>query len=107
MLALTSGENPSRFSLIAWAILAPLHKARCCVIPLSMAFAQISATLHHSEISHVKFIIEGYDGLGIVTTIDPHAATISITYPQEREHTLIGLMESFLEKGIVKEVTRQ
>gem|GEM_PF-622868 len=83
-----------------------MHTGRLCGIPLIMAFLQISATLPAREISHVKFIMEGYDGLGIVTTTDPRAATISITYPQELEHTLMGLLDSFVKERVVKEVSR-
>ncbi|MGC9324396.1 MAG: DUF4911 domain-containing protein [Desulfomonilia bacterium] len=71
-----------------------------------MAFRRISATLPRNEIFYVKFILEGYDGIGTVTTEDTKAARIRITYPEEQENTLHRLMGTFLKERIVKEVRK-
>jgi len=39
---------------------------------------EIFLHVSRSDIAYIKFIFESYDGVGIVRTIDPHAAIIVI-----------------------------
>lgn len=61
-------------------------------------------TLDKSEIAYVKFILEGYDGLGILSTKDPHEASAILTYPRERRALINELMSVLAKEGVLKEV---
>ncbi|MBN1635172.1 MAG: DUF4911 domain-containing protein [Deltaproteobacteria bacterium] len=61
-------------------------------------------TLDKAEIAYVKFILEGYDGLGILSTEDPHEATAMLTYPLERKALIDDLMSVLAKEGVLKEV---
>jgi hypothetical protein len=67
-------------------------------------FGELSLILNREDISYLKFILEGYDGLGIVTTQDPHTAQALVTYPLSRKHDLIKLVSALIQEGIIKEV---
>lgn len=55
------------------------------------------------DISYLRFIIEGYDGLGIVTTRDPVSAEVVITYPLKRKDLLTELIHALQGEGIIRE----
>jgi len=67
-------------------------------------FGKMSLMLKRSDISYLKFIMEAYDGLGIVTTQDPYTAQAIVTYPLSRKQTLLELIGALVEEGVVKEV---
>ncbi len=67
-------------------------------------FGKLSLQLNRSDISYVKFIMEGYDGLGIVTTTDPYAAQATVTYPMSRKQSLLALLDALVREGVIKEV---
>ena len=67
-------------------------------------FGVLSLLLKRSDISYVKFILEGYDGLGILTTKDRFAAKAIVTYPMSRKHTLTKLIDALVREGVIKEV---
>ena len=67
-------------------------------------FGVLSLELKRSDISYVKFIIEGYDGLGIVTTKDRFTARAVVTYPVSRKETLVKLLDALIHEGVIKEV---
>lgn len=39
---------------------------------------EIFLSVRRSDIAYIKFIVESYEGVGIIRTIDPHAALIVI-----------------------------
>jgi hypothetical protein len=55
------------------------------------------------DISYLRFILEGYDGLGIVTTRDPVSAQVVITYPLARKALLTRLIRALHNEGVVRE----
>lgn len=59
--------------------------------------------LNREHISYVRFILEGYDGLGIVTTTDPVSAQVIITYPLSRSALLTELVGAFAKEGVIRE----
>jgi hypothetical protein len=59
--------------------------------------------LNREHISYVRFILEGYDGLGTVTTTDPVAAQVVVTYPLSREDLLRELVGAFAKEGVIRE----
>ena len=59
------------------------------------------------DISNLRFIIEGYDGLGFVTTLDPVPAQVLITYPRCREALLVRLIKALCREGLIREEKSQ
>jgi hypothetical protein len=68
------------------------------------AFGKMSLMLKRSDISYLKFIMEGYDGIGIVTTQEKYTAQAMVTYPLSRKQTLLELIDALAEEGVIKEV---
>ncbi len=59
--------------------------------------------MNRDDISYLRFIFEGYDGLGIVSTRDPAAAQVVITYPLSRKALFARLIHALHREGVVKE----
>ncbi len=59
--------------------------------------------VNRDDISYLRFILEGYDGLGIVSTRDPIAAQVVITYPLSRKALLARLIHALHREGVIKE----
>jgi hypothetical protein len=64
---------------------------------------EITLRLNRENISYVRFILEGYDGLGIVTTTDPVSAQVIITYPVSRKALLGDLIGALAKEGVLRE----
>ncbi|HON38154.1 MAG: DUF4911 domain-containing protein [Desulfomonilia bacterium] len=64
---------------------------------------QIEVRVNRDDISYLRFILEGYDGLGIVSTRDPIAAQVVITYPLSRKALLARLIHALHREGVIKE----
>lgn len=60
--------------------------------------------IKRSSIAPVQFIIEGYEGMATVTTIDPHAAIIQVSIIPDFLQEIINLMESLKSKYNLKEI---
>jgi hypothetical protein len=67
-------------------------------------FSNISIKVERKDIYYVRFIFEGYDGLGIVTTKDPAEGLLIITYPNDSRYDILELIKALQDEGIVKEV---
>lgn len=46
------------------------------------------------RIAFLKFILEGYDGLANLTTIDQRSGDVTINYPMEQEEEVMQLMDA-------------
>jgi hypothetical protein len=57
-----------------------------------------------SNISYMKYIFEGYDGIAIVSTVHNKIATINILYSVSLLKTLNSIVKSMIEEGVIKEV---
>ncbi len=64
---------------------------------------QLVVQVNRDDISYLRFILEGYDGLGVVSTRDPVPAQVMITYPLSREALLSRLIHELHREGVVKE----
>lgn len=60
--------------------------------------------LKAKDIVFVQFIIEGYEGLATVTTIDPRTAIIQIAIMPDFEAEVMGILENLKEKVTLEEV---
>ncbi len=61
-------------------------------------------TLKRYDISYLRFIFEGYDGLGIISTVEQQQAQSLVLYPACRRATVLELLQALQEEGIIKEV---
>lgn len=46
------------------------------------------------EISYLRFTLESYDGMAVVTTVDPHTAFIEVSISPGGEETILELLDS-------------
>ncbi len=60
--------------------------------------------IKRNKIAIVQFIIEGYEGMSTVTTIDPHAAIIQVSIMPDFLQEIINLMESLKDKYLLEEI---
>jgi hypothetical protein len=60
--------------------------------------------IKRNKIALVQFIIEGYEGMATVTTMDPHAAIIQVSIMPEFLQEIIKLMESLKNKYHLEEI---
>jgi len=58
-------------------------KKRCSILRMEVA---------HDRIHFLKFILEGYDGLAILSTVDSRQGLVEIRYPHEIESELKKLL---------------
>ncbi len=63
--------------------------------------------VNRDDISYLRFILEGYDGLGFVTTTDPSRAEVVITYPARQEKLLAQVIDAMRSEGLIREGTSQ
>jgi hypothetical protein len=59
--------------------------------------AHMRVRIAPSLIHFLKFILEGYDGLAVLSTVDQKTGLVEIKYPRELRADLDGLLESMAE----------
>ena len=57
------------------------------------ACSEIILRINPERIYFVKFILEGYDGLAIMSTVDPKQGIIKICFPEEVRAEVDHLLE--------------
>lgn len=83
----------------------PLQTDTSYAISRMMAdFSSISIKVERKDISYVRFVFEGYDGLGIVTTKGPVKGLLFITYFNDSRYDIKELIKALQDEGIMKEV---
>ncbi len=60
--------------------------------------------LKRNKIAPVQFIIEGYEGMATVTTMDPHAAIIQVSIMPDFISETNHLLESLKKKYHLEEI---
>ena len=60
--------------------------------------------LNRHNIAVVQFIIEGYEGMATVSTIDPHTAIIKISIIPDFISEINGLIEALKNKYKIEEI---
>ncbi len=60
--------------------------------------------LKRSNIAQVQFIIEGYEGMATVTTIDPHAAILQVSIVPDFLQEIINLLDNMKNKYSLEEI---
>lgn len=64
----------------------------------------IRVALDRCAIAYVRFIFEGYDGMGIVSILDPHRAVALIQHPASQRVEARALIQALQHEGAIKEV---
>jgi len=70
----------------------PENEARCSAIELRIS---------PDRIHFLKFILEGYDGLAILSTLDARQGLVRIVYPPGMQKDLAGLLHE-VSPAIIK-----
>jgi hypothetical protein len=60
--------------------------------------------LKRKDIALVQLIIEGYEGMATVTTIDPHAAIIQISIMPDFIQDMINVIEDLKNEYYLEEI---
>ncbi len=67
-------------------------------------FHKISLRVDRRDISYIHYILEGYDGLGTVTTQDRSRGLVQLTYPETCRNDLFDLIYALQTEDVIKEV---
>lgn len=67
-----------------------------------MMLKKIYVKISPKRIYFLKFILEGYDGIAILSTIDRKQGLMVIRFPEELQDDLIFLLDSIEKKGALK-----
>jgi len=70
-------------------------------IPGKRNCASLQLEILPERIHFLKFILEGYDGLGLLSTVDSRQGLVEIRYPPEIEDELLELLRN-IEPQIAK-----
>ncbi len=70
---------------------------RCC--------ATLYCRIAPERIHFLKFILEGYDGLAVLSTHDRQKGIVTIRYPYEAQPMLLGLLEQLAPSLIAQKLT--
>ncbi len=60
--------------------------------------------LRRKNIALVQFIIEAYDGMATVTTMDPHSAIIQVAIMPDFIQEILNVLESLKNKYHLEEI---
>jgi len=67
-------------------------------------FQRISLRVDRKDISYVHYIVEGYDGLGSISTQDPSRGLLWLTYPETCRNDIEKLIRALQAEDVIKEV---
>ena len=59
--------------------------------------------LDRANIAYLRFILEGYDGLVFLRTLDPRAALVEVAYPASRCGDAEALLAALVEECAMSE----
>jgi len=65
---------------------------------------ELRLRLRRADIAYVQFILEGYDGLGRLSTVHPFQALAVLAYPQDRQAEAYALTSALCAEGVIQEV---
>ena len=68
-----------------------------------MECSQLILRIAPNRIHFLKFILEGYDGLAVLSTVDSAKGIVLLRYPPEMEHDLVCLLEDLLHTSNLKQ----
>jgi hypothetical protein len=57
------------------------------------------------EIAYLSFVIESYEGVAVVRTIDPHAGLVELMVPPHVREELDAILKDLAQEFPIQEVT--
>jgi len=73
------------------------------VLPIiKMETIKRSFQVERRDISYLRWIIESYDGMAVLRTIDPHKAVIELQISPGCDNKVLELLDSLKEKEGIK-----
>ncbi len=67
-------------------------------------FHRVSLRVDRKDIHYIHYIVEGYDGIGTVTTSDRSLGLVQVTYPETCRKDLFDLIDALQAEEVIKEV---
>jgi len=62
--------------------------------------------VNRKQISFIKFILEAYDNMAVVTTLDPHQAIVQVTMAPGCERVIQRVLDAFCHEFEVVAIDR-
>jgi hypothetical protein len=66
----------------------------------------ITVIIDKNNVSYIKYIFEGYDGMAIISTVNSSSATINILYSVSLQKPLNSIVKAMIKEGVIKEVLK-
>jgi hypothetical protein len=66
----------------------------------------ITVIIDKNNVSYIKYIFEGYDGMAIISTVNSSTATINILYSVSLQKPLNNIIKAMIKEGVIKEVLK-
>ncbi len=67
-------------------------------------FQEVLLRVDRKDIFYVNYIVQGYDGLGTVSTKDPLEGILLLKYSAENKTAIFDIIQALKQEGIIKEV---
>ncbi|MFH1021276.1 MAG: DUF4911 domain-containing protein [Pseudomonadota bacterium] len=72
--------------------------------PMPSCLARIRIRIDPEQIYFLKFILEGYDNLTIMSTVDRLEGVMELKYPPELEQDVRGVLQSMAQRLKLEEL---
>ena len=82
-----------------------MKKAMNCGVQKKKQCSLLQMEITPDRIHFLKFILEGYDGLALLSTVDAGQGIVEIRYPPEIEHDLKKILHN-IGPQIVKNIAQ-
>ena len=66
----------------------------------------ITVIIDKNNVSYIKYIFEGYDGMAIISTVNSSTAIINILYSVSLQKPLNNIIKAMIKEGVIKEVLK-
>ena len=67
-------------------------------------FRDMTMRIERTGIAYLHYIVEGYDGLASVSTVDASAGIVRLSFDGSRQDTLDELISALRTEGLIREV---
>ena len=64
---------------------------------MAAKFARLYARIAPQRIHFLRFILEGYDGLAVLSTINAETGVVVMRFPEEAKEEIISLLEDMTD----------
>ena len=67
------------------------------MVHMPIMFSRLYARISPSRIHFLRFILEGYDGLAVLSTINAKTGVVLLRFSQEVKNDVVALLEDMAE----------